>query len=51
MYWLCFPLLLFLTLLGVAAINNALALTRGDDEEEDGTEKEGEDGDREGGGG
>ena len=51
MYCLCFPLLLFLTLLGVAAINNVLALTRGDDEEEDETENEGEDGDGEGGGG
>ena len=50
MYWLCFPLLLFLTLLGVAAINNVLALTRGDDEEDE-TENDGEGGDGEGGGG
>ena len=35
MYWICFPLLLFLTLLGVAAINNFLALTAKDEEDED----------------
>jgi hypothetical protein len=35
MYWVCFPLLLLLTLLGVATINNFLALAKDDDEEED----------------
>ena len=48
MYWICFPLLLLLTLLGVAAINNFLALTKDDDEEE--PENDGEGGDDEGGG-
>ena len=49
MYWLCFPVLLFLTLLGVAAINNFLALTAKDEDEEEGdSEKEGK-GDGDGG--
>ncbi|MGB0313129.1 MAG: putative Ig domain-containing protein, partial [Poseidonia sp.] len=48
MYWLCFPLLLLLTLLGVAAINNFLALVK-DDEEEEEPENEGKD-DGDGGG-
>ena len=43
MYWLCFPMLLFLTLLGVAAINSFLALTAKDEEEEE-PENEGKDG-------
>ena len=43
MYWVCFPLLLFVMLLGVAAINNFLALKA---KEEDGNE--GEDDDSEG---
>ena len=43
MYWLCFPLLLLLTLLGVAAINNFLALVKDDDEEEEEPENEGKD--------
>ena len=56
MYWLCFPLLLLLTLLGVAAINNLLALAKDDDEDEDDDENEdkddggGEEGGDEGGG-
>ena len=45
MYWICFPLLLFLTLLGVAAINNFLALTAKDEEDEDDADSEGKDGD------
>ena len=49
MYWLCFPLLLLLTLLGVAAINNFLALVKDDDEEEEEPENEGKD-DGDGGG-
>ncbi|MDP6200124.1 MAG: hypothetical protein QF531_05075, partial [Candidatus Poseidonia sp.] len=49
MYWLCFPLLLLLTLLGVAAINNFLALTaKDDDEEEEDSENDGK-GDGDGG--
>jgi len=49
MYWLCFPVLLFLTLLGVAAINNFLALTAKDEDEEEGdSENEGK-GDGDGG--
>jgi len=48
MYWICFPLLLLLTLLGVAAINNFLALTKDDDEEEEEPENEGK-GDEDGG--
>ena len=39
MYWICFPLLLFVMLLGVAAINNFLALKA---KEEDGSEGEGD---------
>ncbi len=35
MYWLCFPLLLIVMFLGVAAINNFLALVKDDDNEED----------------
>ena len=42
MYWVCFPLLLFVMLLGVAAINNFLALKAkeedGNEEEDDGSE-------------
>ena len=52
MYWICFPLILILTLLGAAAINNFLALAK-DDEDEDDAENEGkddEDGGDEGGG-
>jgi hypothetical protein len=43
MYWVCFPLLLLVTLMGVAAINNFLALTAKDEEDEDeeGPENEG----------
>jgi alpha-tubulin suppressor-like RCC1 family protein len=43
MYWACFPLLLLVTLMGVAAINNFLALTAKDEEDEDeeGPENEG----------
>ncbi|MEC8815993.1 MAG: putative Ig domain-containing protein, partial [Candidatus Thermoplasmatota archaeon] len=47
MYWVCFPLLLVITLLGVAAINNFLALTAKDEDEEDdaeGDEESGEEG-------
>ena len=49
MYWLCFPVLLFITLLCVAAINNFLALTA-KDEEEDESENGGEGRDNEGAG-
>jgi hypothetical protein len=45
MYWICFPMLLFLTLLGVAAINNFLALTAKDEEDEDDADSDGKDGD------
>ena len=44
MYWICFPLLLVLMLLGVAAINNFLALIgKDEDEEEDDEDAEGDD--------
>ena len=49
MYWICFPLILILTLLGVAAINNFLALAKDDDEDEDDDENEDKDGGDEGG--
>ncbi|MEE3084157.1 MAG: putative Ig domain-containing protein, partial [Candidatus Thermoplasmatota archaeon] len=45
MYWVCFPLLLVITLLGVAAINNFLALTAKDEDEEDDAEGDEESGD------
>ena len=45
MYWICFPILLFLTLLGVAAINNFLALTAKDEDDPENDDK----GDDEGG--
>ena len=48
MYWVCFPLLLVITLLGVAAINNFLALTAKDEDEEDDAEGD-EESDDEGG--
>ena len=56
MYWICFPLILILTLLGVAAINNFLAMAKDDDEDEDDDENEdkddggGDEGGDEGGG-
>ena len=44
MYWICFPLLLVLMLLGVAAINNFLALiAKDEEEEEDDEDAEGDD--------
>ena len=49
MYWLCFPVLLLITLLCVAAINNFLALTAKDEDEDD-AENDGGDGDKEGAG-
>ena len=42
MYWICFPILLFVMLLGVAAINNVLAIMA-KDEDEDKDESEGDD--------
>ena len=44
MYWICFPLLLVIMLLGVAAINNFLAIISKDkEEEEDDEDAEGDD--------
>jgi len=44
MYWICFPVLLFVMLLGVVAINNFLAIVSKDEEdEEDAEDDEGED--------
>ena len=40
MYWICFPILLIIMLLGVAAINNVLAIMSKDEEENDGDEGE-----------
>jgi len=44
MYWICFPLLLFVMLLGVAAINNFLALKAKEEDESEG-EGDGSEGD------
>ena len=49
MYWLCFPLLLIVMFLGVAAINNFLALVKDDDDEEE--DEDDADSEGEGGGG
>ncbi len=44
MYFICFPILLLLLLLGVAAINNFLALAKNDDDEAEDLENEAKDG-------
>jgi len=44
MYWICFPILLVLTLLGVATINNFLALTAKDEDDPENDEKGDENG-------
>jgi hypothetical protein len=43
MYWICFPILFFIMLLGVAAINNVLALMP-KDEDDEGAEDDGKEG-------
>ena len=49
MYWICFPILLVLTLLGVAAINNFLTLTAKDDDDPENDDKGDDEGDESGG--
>ena len=48
MYWICFPILLFVMLLGVAAINNVLSIMAKDEDDEEDTE--GDEGEGSGGG-